>query len=405
MQKHLGPAGRRGFTVIEVLISVVLGAGILGVGMYLYLQGNRSFYKTTEHVSFRAEAILCLEHVARDLEQLMVSPDKLPGTNTFSLLQPYELLGTYDLQVTNPETKAKETIKASKGIRFYRHHHVEMGPAEPGIDNGKPYMVGRWVEYKVEPVDSADETKGVNLLRNGKPVNNHPLRYIQFQQEPAIVAYNQVKGSQHAIVTVTIVPRGGAWGQMREEVMERLRTDGSIVSRTFHLTAYESMYTTVLYAALEKMSAAKIKLGGSAMPSPGAVLQDELERTIYEDAYANAPPQLLANIAKGVGKNASYAYDIPRLFKLEDKQFTEEGAGTDGFFMSQPAQTGAPPAPLNPAPGATGPTGASGPTGPAGPTGPPPGACKPGDPNCQHITQFGYCPCQTACGCTTMCKG
>jgi prepilin-type N-terminal cleavage/methylation domain-containing protein len=40
---------RRAFTLVEVLIAVSLGALVMGGAMYLYHQGNQSFFKTTEH--------------------------------------------------------------------------------------------------------------------------------------------------------------------------------------------------------------------------------------------------------------------------------------------------------------------------------------------------------------------
>lgn len=331
---------RQGLTLVEVLVAVAIGAVVIGGTMMLYFQGNRQFYKTTEHVSFRAEAMLCLEHIAKDLEQLMVSTDKNPG-GAWALLEPYKFLYGVTVEVEDPTTGAKIQVPGGRGIEFYKFHHIEAGEA---LEGGEvmPVMVGQKISYMRTPIDPSDEKKGYNLVRNGRILNKAPLADFLFKKEPPVVASNQVQGSPHAILTVSVIPAGGMFGHMgttdatiRQQIIDNLRNQGNLVSRTFHLIGYESMYTAMLYRALQRVSRYTQKNPGGGVA--GANLS-QLEMALYQDAYSGGAPEgLLKGITDGLARRAPPTFEIPRaVFKLEDKPYEEKGiAKDDGWLKSE----------------------------------------------------------------------
>ncbi len=332
----------RGFTLIEVVVAVAIGSMVIGGGMLMYVQGTKYFYKTTEHSSFRSEALIVLEKVAEDLEQLQVSAEKNPNTGQYYLIQPYELTSPYTIDELDPNTNKVEKLAAGKGMRFYRFHHIAQDPApwqgQPGTEalpKTVPRMVGHKVEYTQTLAVPGDPSKGVNLIRNGEVVNSQPLFEVIFHKEPMKVAHNQVQGSPHAILTVTVVPLGGTFGNMDYGTMMRLRKEGSIVSRTFHLVGYESFYTSVLFAGLQKQK-------GNGNTYTGL---DDLTAAVIQDAKTNAPGGLLANIEAQVGAGSSPpTHYIPtEVFAIEaNTKFEDKTAAKDQGWLSVKPTPGRP---------------------------------------------------------------
>lgn len=313
---------RRGFTLLEGLFACVIGAVVIGGGMLLYIQGNRAFVKTTEHATFRTEAMLLLERITRELDDMVVTHGEL-ADGTVHLVRPFELLEEFELVGGGDEG---ETVAAGTGVRFYKFHRVEM--VEPGVDlqEGRPQMVARVVEYRTSVVDESDPTKGMNLLRNGRKLNRVPLRLVLFRKVPRDVADNQLRGSPHAMVRIDVVPQGGMWQRMDSDVLASLAQQDRLVSRTHHLLGYESMYTAVLSNALEDLRPPD---PDDPLLDPDEVL-DPVEKAVYEDAYAVTSPDLLA-VLENTDRNAS-TFEMPPadMYRLED-ELHDQAAG-DPFF-------------------------------------------------------------------------
>lgn len=322
---------REGFSLVEVVIAVAVGAVVIGGGMLMYFQGNKYFYKATEHTTFRSEALLLTERIAEDLAQLQVSAGKR-SDGKYWLVQPYDLKGPPgEISVLNEAGTETEKIKAGNYLRFPRFHHVEMRSTDPGIPAGVPTMVARMMEYKTEPVDPSDESKGVNLLRNGKKINTIPLRSVLFFQEPAIVAANQVQGSPHAIVSVVVIPEGGAFGNMDHGTIERLAKDGAVVKRTYHLVGYESFYTSILFSGLQKT-----KTGEKTYEN-----LDALTKAVVKDAKENVPGNLMNNVETAVDEDAAPTYAIPqKTFAIEENVTHDDSTKIDESWLSIPTAPG-----------------------------------------------------------------
>lgn len=325
---------RRGTTLIEVLIAVAIGAAVMGGAMYLYHFGNKAFYKTTEHAAFREEALLTLETVARDVEGLMVSTGTKPGSGKYYLLEPYEFIPPVsNLTKTDPVTKQQKPYQdAYEGIRFWKYHSTEMNGA-------KPVMVGRKIEYTVKPADPGNPSAGKYLYRNNetRPVNKIPLAYIAFVKEPNEVTFDQIGGSQHGVLSVFIVPTGGNLGtrqNMTRDVIESLKEQKALVSRTFQLTGMESFYTVILNEAFRMASARK------QQPTD----PDDLTRVngvylaVYNDARQNnaaAFNRARARFTAGGAVAMTRDQELQNLFRIDhNTMFNEADAGRDQAFAS-----------------------------------------------------------------------
>lgn len=322
---------RKGFSLIEVLIASALGVTVIGTGLWVYLQGNAMFTQMTGHDSFRQDAQLVLENVQKDLDQLIVSPDQWPGESTYLMVEPFKLVDVYDQGKTDPTTgEVIPFTKAGSGIEFFRYSHTETGPPP---DN-KPKIVGRKVHYETVPVDPADPSKGVNLIRNDNPnpINQSPMSEIIFQKVPPAVAQGEIGGNANAILKVTVIPKGGMWRQMREEAIQKLKEDGTVLTRVYHLSGFESQYTSNLQTGL-----AETKKDGQ--PGNPAVIDDPVVKAIVTDAQQQMPQQteaLLDAIDEGTAP-AQHAYvPPPDLVKVENTLLNEtvEETYTDTTFAN-----------------------------------------------------------------------
>jgi prepilin-type N-terminal cleavage/methylation domain-containing protein len=309
----------RGFTLMEVLIATALGVVVIGSGMLVYLQGNKMYTTVTEHSTFREEAMICLEHISRDVDQLMVSQEQWPD-GSFYMVEPFKLVNPYNQQFKEPTTgKLLDVATAGSGVKFFRYHHTDMVTVGTGK---QPKLVGNLVEYKTEPIDAGDLKKGVNLMRNGKKVNGIVLSEVIFQKLPIKEAIEQVQGAPNAILKVTVIPRGGMWRQMRTDAIEELKKDGTVLSRNFHLSGYESQYTAMLFEGTQKVK------GGT----PPANLEPPVVKAVHDDASKSNNP-LVDTISTGVGTVPSQAFvPSPGLTTLSTAPFDDNTAGKDTHF-------------------------------------------------------------------------
>lgn len=333
---------KQAFTLVEAMVALAIGSLVLGAAGLLYKQGTAFFYKTTEHAAFREESLLCMEHIARDLEQLMVSDGQINGNGEYHLVKPYELTGTAtEFTRYNPVTKKDEPTgtQAYEGIKFMRYHSTETDAA------GQPLLIGRYVEYTVKPV-SGNPLDGKNLFRLGenRPINKIPLREIAFVKENAKVTADQIGASPHAVLTVMIVPTGGSYvnpGQsqnMTADTVDKLRADRALVSRTFHLAGYETYYTLILNEAF--------RMTANAKNDPNK-LPTGVYKAVLDDAKTTLTPQQFASVqtrfATG-GASSAPNFKNVQLFKMEwNQKFEDNTAGKDTFFSGLPVQEGAKP--------------------------------------------------------------
>lgn len=300
------PVDHHGATLVEALVAVALGTLVVGGAMVLYIQGNRAFGTTTEHASFREEALTVLETINRDLEELVVSDDRNPRTGRFYMVEPFEL-----------------AAEDGSALRFHKYHHTQTIEKDGAT---LPQVVGQAIEYRTEPVDAAAPARGVNLLRNGRKVNRQPLALVRFERMDPIVALNNIGGCPNGLLEVTVLPRGGMWGQMSRETLERLRRENRSVNRIHHLVGYESQYTTVLWKALTKGQA-----GQPLSPLELAVSADADSRPA---ALAGPIRERLKQIA-----DLDFALD-PDTVRLDDVPYDEAGARRFPQFSKAPLKAG-----------------------------------------------------------------
>lgn len=303
-------------------MATAIAALVIGGAMLLYLQGNRAFVKTTEHATFRTEAMLLLERITRELDDMVVTHGTL-ADDTVHLVRPFELLEEFPLA---GEGDDGETVTAGTGVRFYKFHRVEMVDAGVDLQEGRPQMVARVVEYRTVAVDDADPSKGMNLLRNGRKLNRVPLRLVLFRKVPRKVAATQIRGSPHAMIRIDVVPQGGMWQRMDADVLASLAKQDRLVSRTHHLLGYESMYTAVLSNALEDLRPPN---PDDPLLDPDEVL-DPVERAVYQDAYQVTSPELLEVLENTDRNDSTFQMPPPEMYRLEDE--LHDQTSRDAFF-------------------------------------------------------------------------
>lgn len=314
-----------GTTLVEGLVAAALGIIVVGGGVLMYSQGNKAFTTTTEHASFRGEALLVLETLDRDLKGLVVSKDVNPRTKFHYMVQPYELADP--VEQVSKDKDGKEVRKSiATSVTFYRYHRTEM---EQDGDGVKAVIIGQKVTYKAQLIDPAKPARGMNLLRNGKRVNKMPLAGILFEPLDPIMAADTIGASPAAVLKVTIVPRGGVFGGMTPDVIDRLRLDGKVATRVFHLSGYESQFTTILWMALAK-TRAKVKL-------------DDLEKDVLTWSDKNLPKAFRENVNKNLKEifDLGYKLDQGRV-RLEESAWTESSAGVDKVFATAKVEAGLP---------------------------------------------------------------
>jgi len=336
----------RGFTLVEGLIAMVIGALVMGTGMYIYLQGDRSFKVTTEHASMRQESLLVLEKIERDLDQILVSNGRWPdGTREHYLFQPFRLTDPYTQQMADPNNPGKfiDYTEAGSGVEFFRYHHTEMVDNVNTLtetDDLMPQLVGHKITYKTEPFTLENGEQALNLFRNGVKINKIPLSEVIFARMPRIEAENQVQGSDHAILRVWVIPRGGVWRSMKREDVDRLKSDPSLLSKTYHLVGYESMYTTKVYVTMRKMRRFyddDTNVLDEAALNTYLETADELEQRVVAEVRSAGESVLLDNLREGIDdRPARTGYGLPTNSVKLDFQtpYDNATARVDSVFAS-----------------------------------------------------------------------
>jgi hypothetical protein len=329
-----------------VIVSVAIGAIILSGAMTLYSQGNKYFYKVTEHSSFRSEALWMLERIEEDLNQLQVDTGQWPDMGGgYYLLQPYKLtnaegtaLSGSTMMIYDSEgNPTGETVNMGQGLAFHRFHHIASAPASSGLLPGAPQMEAHRIKYTQGPVDDADPSKGVNLYRNGRKINHVPLKSVIFHQQPLVVAAGQLHATKHSVLTCSIVPLGGTFGTLATNtdfrVMERLERDGSITARTFHLAGFESFYTSILVSEVQR------RHGGGSSAIQG---MDALHDAVYGHASANVASSdfnaFKAEVTSG-GSPPTHNFP-PGVFTVKNIEFQDDSSSGDGGWLDSPVQPG-----------------------------------------------------------------
>lgn len=307
---------RKGFTLLEGLIAGALAVVVLGGGVMLYIQGNKMFQTTTEHSSAREEALLILERINKDLEALMISDEVDPESGNYYMLQPYKLTGPEKQVSINKQTGEQTISTMYTGIQFYVYHHTQT-IKDPTNDFPLPQLVGQMIEYKLVAING-DRAKGMNLLRNGVKVNKIPLSMVFFRKTDPVYAKGNIGAAPDAVMNVFVIPKGGMWGTMTDDVMTNMLTSGHALMRTFHLVGYESQFTTMLSLADSKMRYSEEL--------------DPLEEAVV--AYAKQEGLLAGVSAKT--KDAPLEYRLPKgRVVLEKKLFDVATAGDKEFNAAE----------------------------------------------------------------------
>jgi hypothetical protein len=317
---------RRGFTLVEGLVAAAVGAVVIGGAMVLYHQGHKAFLATTEHASFREEALLILETIGKDLEGLVVSDQLNPDTNIYYMVQPFDCTDPVQQENVDPKTGEKQTFSVPSGMKFYKYHHTTSGDGNTADSTRTCQIVGQQIVYKSELIDQAKPERGMNLLRNGKRVNTMPLSGVLFEPLDPIIAAKNLGASPNAIIQVTIVPNGGVWGKMTPSTIQTLRNSGKVCTRVYHLAEYESQYTTMLWCAMVKNQA--------------GIKTDPMEQAVLD--YGNAIPNNMAGKLrekiKELGEQG-YRLDENQVL-LEPKLYDEATAGSDPTFATATLENG-----------------------------------------------------------------
>jgi hypothetical protein len=182
----------------------------------------------------------------------MVSDQLNSRTGNYFMVEPYELFNPVKQETIDAKTGERKSETVDTGIRFYVFHHVEEEKQQtPDGSVTLPRIVGQMIEYRTEPIDPGKLERGVNLLRNDTRINQLPLSAVIFRRGSVIYAKNNT-ASPDAVLDVVVVPKGGLWGTMTQDVLQRLQEKGHAVSKTYHLAGYESQFTALLSLALSK---------------------------------------------------------------------------------------------------------------------------------------------------------
>lgn len=116
------------------------------------------------------------------------------------------------------------------------------------------------------------------------------------------------------------------------DALERLKAAGNVLTRTFHLSGYESMYTAYLAAGI---------VAKNADPNYDLTMADDTGATkaVHDDAYSY-PVDWKAAILDPIQTTAaaggsSNTYKVPSYaIEVEQGQYDESTAGTDAVFAN-----------------------------------------------------------------------
>jgi hypothetical protein len=231
--------------------------------MFTFMQaGTKSVVTTSDHAQAREDAIKILNVIQRDLDRLVIDDmitkdNEIEGEEFPSVFNPIRII---NLEVT--DATENDAPPQSGSFGFFAFHHRRFYESE-----GRMELAGQFIEYQVKPaVDEDGNTiEGVDLHRNGKPINPSPLEGIGFKvlsQEKA-----QAMGvSQYHAFEALIYPR-----RQFDQKANKIRRMKPI-KKLFHLKGVESQYACLL--SLKRADAPYVGLDRVPEPNedPGSLM-------------------------------------------------------------------------------------------------------------------------------------
>lgn len=209
------PRVRRAFTMIEVMLAVTVSSIIFGVTMGFMSMSQKSVTKSTEHADARIEAMKVLEVMEWDLDRIVVG-DEIDDPNA-SVINPFK----------------KRFNKQTTEFGFFAFHHFEYDQTDRRM-----VLVPGWIDYFVK---KREDGWGVDLYRNGKPINRAPLADVKISEVDKAEADKLGISPMHCL-TIKIYPLGiQDWLNNKD-----ISSEANAVKRVFHLKAIESRYACLM---------------------------------------------------------------------------------------------------------------------------------------------------------------
>lgn len=206
---------RRGFTMIEMMLAAAVSSVMFVVTMNFMSVGQKQVVKSSEHADARIEAMKIMEVLEWDLDRLVVG-DEIDDPNA-SVIDPFK----------------KSFNENTTAFGFFAFHHVEYDPADKRM-----VLVPGWIDYRVE---RRQDGWGVDLLRNGKPVNRAPIADVKIADMDRAEADRLGISPRHCI-TVKVYPLGVQdWLGNKD-----ISSEANAVKRVFHLKHIESRYACLM---------------------------------------------------------------------------------------------------------------------------------------------------------------
>lgn len=206
---------RRAFTMLEVLIATAVSSVVFVATLSFMSTGQKQVVKSTEHAEARIEALKIMEVLEWDLDRLVVG-DEIDDPNA---------------NVIDPFKKSFNANTTEFG--FFAFHHFEFDPADRRM-----VLVPGWIDYRVQ---KRSDGWGVDLLRNGKPINRAPIADVKIAELDRVSADRLGISPRHCI-TVKIYPLG-----MQDWLGNKdISSEANAVKRVFHLKNVESRYACLM---------------------------------------------------------------------------------------------------------------------------------------------------------------
>ncbi len=213
--------GRRGFTLVEAMLAVILASIVFGGAIQFYRMGAMSVVKTSDHAQARMEAMKVLEKIREDLDRLVVDDDLA------NLVVPVKL---------SDKVPGKEQYRK---IEFFALHHRDLDKSSK-----KMRLIARQMTWTSQKL-TAPQT-GAVVMRNGEkfaysgigsvgPVTD--LTFSPLSREE----FCEMQISPYHALWVRVYPRG-AWDAFNKG----LASEANAQARLMHLSHIESQYACML---------------------------------------------------------------------------------------------------------------------------------------------------------------
>lgn len=213
--KETQRTGRRAFTMIEIVLAAAVSSIIFVVTMAFMSTSQKQVVKTSEHADARIEAMKIMEVLEWDLDRLVVG-DEIDDPNA---------------SVIDPFKKSFNTSTTEFG--FFAFHHFEYDQTDKRM-----VLMPGWIDYRVQ---KRQDGWGVDLLRNGKPINRAPIADVKIAEMDRAEADKLGISPRHCI-TVKIYPLGiQDWLGNKD-----ISSEVNAIKRVFHLKNIESRYACLM---------------------------------------------------------------------------------------------------------------------------------------------------------------